>query len=364
MKKQFCILVVLVLANITVLSQPAEYGKIFEALGREDNLISAEFTTRAHLNTFTVTLQSSRDITEIFNDIEAKTGLSLIGVSYKMVNATIILELDNSGVGNIDLNFLKSIKVQDWRNSGEGDLVFTLEPSQLRVEVSTSNIEDLEHNLQLAEYNSLDFTGTIPHPNSSTSIFAKYLDGSQRNESEISAHTDEDLAMLSMFERVFNNVNVQMRGSELIYNFRGDLNHLDDVFEIPSGYGRSIKSIYFKIAEDMQTDYSVVLVVGISDNNKKIEIMRQIISSSFFPWFNETSPVGNAVLTGMETSFDNELKLFGMTNQSGLVFTEVFPIIREFRGIDYPFFTRGTYSDSKFGRVMNFTIKCSWSLGQ
>ena len=62
----------------------------------------------------------------------------------------------------------------------------------------------------------------------------------------------------------------------------------------------------------------------------------------------------------IETTFGDNVTIKGIADKSGLVFSDLFPILNSIRSISSPFFERGTFFDSEEGRKMEYTLQCKW----
>jgi len=97
-----------------------------------------------------------------------------------------------------------------------------------------------------------------------------------------------------------------------------------------------------------------------NDASRHFATLSNILRPGMFSWKSGKVPENMAVLTTIETHFDNTVSLQGLTLKSGLIFSHLFPLIERTGELREPFFSRGSYSDSKAGRLMNFTVVCKW----
>lgn len=88
--------------------------------------------------------------------------------------------------------------------------------------------------------------------------------------------------------------------------------------------------------------------------------LQQLIQPGVLIWKTDTIPENSALITSIETKFDSKVMVCGVTRKSSLIFSHVFPMIERIGVISNPFFSRGTYSDTENGRIMNFIVDCDW----
>lgn len=93
---------------------------------------------------------------------------------------------------------------------------------------------------------------------------------------------------------------------------------------------------------------------------EKFATLQKILQPGMLIWKTADAPNNMAVVSNIETSFDNVIKINGITKQSGLIFSHLIPMIERSAVLQHPFFSRGTYSDTADGRIMHFTIDCGW----
>lgn len=94
--------------------------------------------------------------------------------------------------------------------------------------------------------------------------------------------------------------------------------------------------------------------------SSKFASLQKILQPGMLIWKAGVIPDNMAVVTNIETTFDQKIMINGVTRKSGLVFSHLIPMIERAAVFQNPFFSRGTYSDTEDGRIMNFTINCDW----
>lgn len=97
-----------------------------------------------------------------------------------------------------------------------------------------------------------------------------------------------------------------------------------------------------------------------NDAASKFATLQSIVQPGMLVWKSAQIPEDMAVVTTIETNFDQKIIINGVTKRSGLVFSHLFPMLERASALQNPFFARGTYSDTDQGRVMNFAINCDW----
>ncbi len=88
--------------------------------------------------------------------------------------------------------------------------------------------------------------------------------------------------------------------------------------------------------------------------------LQQLVVPGMLPWKTSELSADSAVVTAIETDFSSKVTILGQTLKSGLIFTQLFPMLERAQGVREPFFNRGSYSDSPAGRVMDYSVVCSW----
>lgn len=108
---------------------------------------------------------------------------------------------------------------------------------------------------------------------------------------------------------------------------------------------------------------AAIIFRGSNQRNNSSQLfskLQQLIQPGVLFWKKDAVPEDSAVVTGIETSFNSKIMINGVTRKSSLIFSQLFPMIERVNLIKNPFFSRGTYSDTEDGRVMNFIIDCDW----
>ncbi|HNX74229.1 MAG TPA: hypothetical protein PLM07_00330 [Candidatus Rifleibacterium sp.] len=107
---------------------------------------------------------------------------------------------------------------------------------------------------------------------------------------------------------------------------------------------------------------AIIMRASISKNaaSERFAMLQQLVTPGLLPWktgeLNNESPA----VTAVETDFSSRVSVLGQTLKSGLIFTQLFPMLQRAPGIRDPFFERGSYRDSPSGRLMEFSVKCNW----
>ncbi|MBU1105916.1 MAG: hypothetical protein KKB51_04535 [Candidatus Riflebacteria bacterium] len=97
-----------------------------------------------------------------------------------------------------------------------------------------------------------------------------------------------------------------------------------------------------------------------NDASRKFAMFTNFLRPGMVTWKKGAVPPNMAVVTSVETDFGNTITLQGMTLKSSLIFSHLFPMIERTNELKSPFFSRGSYSDTESGRVMDFTVICQW----
>lgn len=95
-------------------------------------------------------------------------------------------------------------------------------------------------------------------------------------------------------------------------------------------------------------------------NAQKVSAFCNLCKDSRLPWVSNKGKNKNITVTMIETTFGDNVTIKGIADKSGLVFSDLFPILNSIRSISSPFFERGTFFDSEEGRKMEYTLQCKW----
>lgn len=111
-------------------------------------------------------------------------------------------------------------------------------------------------------------------------------------------------------------------------------------------------------------DGKAAIVIRVSpkrtDASQKFTLFGNILRPGLITWKKGAVPPNMAVVTSIETDFGSSISLQGLTLKSSLIFSHLFPMIERTNELKSPFFSRGSYTDTESGRVMDFTILCQW----
>ncbi len=99
---------------------------------------------------------------------------------------------------------------------------------------------------------------------------------------------------------------------------------------------------------------------GKNASAERFAVLQQLLTPGMLPWKTANLDDKSPAVTAVETEFDSKVAILGQTLKSGLIFSQLFPMIERVPAVKTPFFERGVYNDSAAGRVMDFTVKCSW----
>lgn len=100
--------------------------------------------------------------------------------------------------------------------------------------------------------------------------------------------------------------------------------------------------------------------MGKNDSSRYFAALQHLLTPGILPWKTDKLTDSAPAVTSVETDFSPKVKIMGQTLKSGLIFSHLFPMIERVPSVSAPFFEHGSYKDSDAGRVMDFTIKCTW----
>ncbi len=118
------------------------------------------------------------------------------------------------------------------------------------------------------------------------------------------------------------------------------------------------------VAINARDDGKVALIFQAQTANKgagnKFEKLQRLLHPGIFSWKKGAIPANSPVVTALETDFSTKIAVKGATRSSSHIFSQLFPLIERIQELRNPFFSRGTYSDTPDGRIMEFQIDCGW----
>lgn len=361
MRKPIVLFIMLNLLLATALTaQPAEYDMIFQAIQPPDQLISAEFSTRNRITTFMVTLVSKSDPIALTEKLHKETGLDLLYVEYTPQKSTYRIELSKEGVGRVDMTEFDRLLAQEWQNTGESDLTIKVDPFEISVTVSTSDPAHLSNNLEIATECQLEFTGTIPHKNSSAAIFSRQLQGRLKLPATSEISEEELPEIVRHFREEYGLATAKTSGDDIEIRFYADLKQITQCLAVPAQFEKNVNFFSVLVSENEKPEICLRVTDNKINNSRKLELLRTLTNTEKFFWLNHSPSNEAPVLTAIETDFGRGFTIKGITHKSRLVFSQLFPMLEQLDSIHSPFFTQGTYSDTPQGRMMNFTAVCAW----
>ncbi|MDD3001540.1 MAG: hypothetical protein PHF29_07285 [Candidatus Riflebacteria bacterium] len=110
---------------------------------------------------------------------------------------------------------------------------------------------------------------------------------------------------------------------------------------------------------------AIALSIVCGDNLPKISTQKvsafcNLCKEPQIPWVSNKGKNKNVTVTTIETGFADTVTIKGIADKSGLVFSDLFPILNGIRSISAPFFERGKFFDTEDGRKMEYTLQCKW----
>lgn len=355
----FILFITALFACLPLYSQPVEYDKIHDLIKDPDKLIKVESSTEGGKRVYVVTLEPVLPLDIIIDKIIRKTGLYLKNISFNKSSNNAVLTFDTSNLNSADLSGFVDVTRLQWKNTGGEDLIFKLSHEELSVKVSTAKPFDMQQNMLFAQSIGLKVADSASHKNYNSTLFIMQFEKSIENTPSV-LDASSVFALSSALAQAFGNVQSNIDNSVTELTFTGKLEQIQDIFKILSQSKISLTYIFAACTEDKKVNF--LIKVADTDNFAayRQSSLEALAEPSNFAWILDTSPLITPVLTGFETDFTNEIRIFGKTNKSALIFPNLFPKIKESHILANPFFERGTYSDTPDGRMLDFIIKCSW----
>ncbi|NLF97949.1 MAG: hypothetical protein GX569_14545 [Candidatus Riflebacteria bacterium] len=142
--------------------------------------------------------------------------------------------------------------------------------------------------------------------------------------------------------------------------FSGEFTDIEHALNLANSNDMYVQYASVSAREDGKAAIIIRVSPTRNDASRHFATFSNILRPGMFTWKSGKVPENMAVLTTVETSFDNSVSLQGLTLKSSLIFSHLFPLIERTGELRDPFFSRGSYSDTKAGRVMDFTVLCQW----
>ena len=358
MKKLF-LLLALLLSPCISFSFPSGYEQIQQAITSPDKLISTEFSNDIDGKIcFVVTLISKNKINSLSKTF-SQIGLEITKAAWSKSKDEWVISLKALKEPQINSVLFEQVAQADWAYINN-DLKVAITPLKIDVTCTYQTPESLSKNLNLAADLNLKFSSSIPHPNSSSAIFSRKLIETE----EFATIKEQNPEYQSLIAKLENLGQVYCKPNK----FGANLNISVEFSQIPNVFA-TIKAndlyptfVDLKCNLDGMTQMKISVNSNSSKNQNKIEKLLQLLNPKALFWVAQNQNYHTkALVNGFSTTFNNKIKIFGITAKSSKVFSELFPMIKRLRFISAPFFSRGTYKDINGDRIMNFEINCEWN---
>lgn len=144
------------------------------------------------------------------------------------------------------------------------------------------------------------------------------------------------------------------------FTVSADFSEISNILEAANSQEWYVNFVSISSREDGKA--AIIFRAAQQKNNfaSRFANLQKILQPGMLIWKTGVIPENMAVVTNIETTFDQKIMINGVTRKSGLVFSHLIPMIERAAALQNPFFSRGTYSDTEDGRIMNFTINCDW----
>jgi hypothetical protein len=158
----------------------------------------------------------------------------------------------------------------------------------------------------------------------------------------------------------FGQISHSDQNSSHEYVFSGEFADIEYALNLANSNNMFVQFISVSAREDGKA--AILIRVNSKRNtaSQKFSLFSNLLKPGMFNWKEGELPQNMAVLTTIETSFDNTVTLQGKTLKSSLIFSHLFPMIERTGELRDPFFSHGSYADTAAGRVMDFTVRCNW----
>jgi hypothetical protein len=352
---QLPIALFLCLVSVCLAAQPVEYEKIQNLIESPDELVAAEFTTAGSSSIFSVQMTSEKSLRQIADLFRQGAGLTLISAELSG-EKTWKLFLTNANAVEPDIDKFRQIRALSWLSSPEKGLQFNITNDSVIVTTYPGNSQELAANLELAQKSEMEFSGSKPSPQLSSAMFT--FDFVKKNQPENSDQTAKN-----PLEEAFANFaiiqNAERNGANIEYTLKAERKNVVRLLEIPAQFDKTLKAIEVSTKDGQSMAVKLLSGKGGQNESEKIQILAALLKDGQMEWISD-GELDMPVMTGFETNFGGKITLTGLSPKSSLIFSQFFSMIQRTGSLKNPFFSRGTYKDSKTGRVMDFRVDCDW----
>ncbi|MGM0600798.1 MAG: hypothetical protein ACQETH_13390 [Candidatus Rifleibacteriota bacterium] len=357
MKRFILLSVFFAISSFLLLSaQPAEFDAIEQAVKSPDKLLSTEFTTVGSNSIFSVELVSERTLNALVDMLADQTSLKLVSAEIYDENRFKLI-LTNASSPEIQINEFNRIVSLPWKNREGKNTAIIITSKSVSVTTFPESAAQLAQNLQIAEKEGLKFSGSKPGPEFSSAIFTLSLGDQDEYEVNTSGNEDE---LAREFENIARLSYSKPVAEGIEYKLEADLSKVFTLIELAFKFNSYPRLI--KVYSPNGNKAELTLVVSPEANNysaKRAKI-KALLTQNPVQWVTNEELPNTTVMTGFEADIDDKLTLTGITPKSGMIFSQFFPMVQRSEILRNPFFSRGTYKETRSGRFMEFRVDCDW----
>lgn len=353
---RFFVIMVLTLNTIAAMAQPVEYQKIFDLIKSPDELVSAEFSTAGRNSIFSVEMFSAKNLQVLSDLFKEGASLDLISADFSEGNRWKLF-LTNAKSAPPSMQKFEEIVSMPWKNKDGQFSSFSLTKTEISATTFPGSPEELAQNLEMAATAGMKFSGSTPAQDSSSAVFSLNLASNWSETMKSSIQEDKVGAEFAKFGKLLkrNDLNYAIE-----YKLEAQISLINRLISIPGEYNKSLHSISVSCRDGKAALITMKVSNIKKETSNKKRILKILLQRNTFLWATESFNPTTPVLTGFETDFGGKITLTGISPKSSLIFSQFFPMILRNIELRNPFFSRGTYKETKFGRVMLFRVDCDW----
>jgi hypothetical protein len=144
------------------------------------------------------------------------------------------------------------------------------------------------------------------------------------------------------------------------YHLKLNIEDFPAILESIKKHQMSLTFIEFFTLDSQNCEVKIRTRNGTSEQSRKFQFLKHLISEKPLPMAKDGYSSKEPVVTGFETKMANKITILGFSPKSGLIFSQLMPVIQFTPGLKHPFFSRGTNKMTNSGKVMQFKIDCDW----
>lgn len=243
-----------------------------------------------------------------------------------------------------------------WPSARRGGLQFTWTPTGVQMDAVVTNEQDVESLKPAATALGLTYQGAKRRESLETGAltvgFGRQLAGAAVGGNSV---VDTSLGRFLGFAELLEDRSIQ-GGRRLA--IACDFSEMPGLFEkLRSEYGTRVRSLSIDCPPGSRCKTTLVLSEGDSPDSAAIIATADTLVRASLPWNRPEHELEKGlIVTGVAVEQPDRFAVTGLTLKSRLIFSDLFPALKNIPCVIDPFFEQGRYRDHKSGRLMLFTV--------